>query len=58
MPTIEEVTEDVPETKTETKEKTYDEMTPEEREVEDAKLKAREAAEQASRRPVSAMIRA
>ncbi|CAE6335901.1 Nuclear movement protein nudC OS=Emericella nidulans (strain FGSC A4 / ATCC 38163 / CBS 112,46 / NRRL 194 / M139) GN=nudC PE=3 SV=1 [Rhizoctonia solani AG-1 IB] len=48
MPTIEEVTEDVPETKTETKEKTYDEMTPEEREVEDAKLKAREAAEQAT----------
>ncbi|QRW18931.1 nuclear migration protein nudC [Rhizoctonia solani] len=47
MPTIEEVTEDVPETKSETKEKTYDEMTPAEREVEDAKLKAREAAEQA-----------
>ncbi|GAB1519337.1 hypothetical protein RhiTH_002403 [Rhizoctonia solani] len=48
MPTIEEVTEDVPETKSETKEKTYDEMTPAEREVEDAKLKAREAAEQAT----------
>ncbi|CAE6421759.1 hypothetical protein ACGC1H_001835 [Rhizoctonia solani] len=48
MPTIEEVTEDVPETKTETKEKSYDEMTPEEREVKDAELRAKEAAEQAT----------
>ncbi|CAE7100973.1 unnamed protein product, partial [Rhizoctonia solani] len=49
MPTIEEVTEDVPQpTEPETKEKSYDEMTPEEREVADAKLKAKEAAEQAT----------
>ncbi|CAE6480015.1 unnamed protein product [Rhizoctonia solani] len=48
MPTIEEVTEDVPETTTETKEKSYDEMTPEEREVKDAELRAKEAAEQAT----------
>ncbi|CAE6429217.1 unnamed protein product [Rhizoctonia solani] len=48
MPTIEEVTDDVPDNKPETKEKSYDEMTPEEREVEDAKLKAKEAAEQAT----------
>ncbi|KDN42972.1 hypothetical protein RSAG8_06498, partial [Rhizoctonia solani AG-8 WAC10335] len=48
MPTIEEVTEDVPETKPETKEKSYDEMTPEEREVKDAELRAKEAAEQAT----------
>ncbi|CAE6424555.1 unnamed protein product [Rhizoctonia solani] len=48
MPTIEEVTEDVPETNLETKEKSYDEMTPEEREVKDAELRAKEAAEQAT----------
>ncbi|KAJ1311668.1 hypothetical protein OPQ81_010142 [Rhizoctonia solani] len=48
MPTIEEVPEEVPETKPETKEKSYDEMTPEEREVKDAELKAKEAAEQAT----------
>ncbi|CAE6524283.1 unnamed protein product [Rhizoctonia solani] len=48
MPTIEEVTEDAPETKPETKEKSYDEMTPEEREVKDAELRAKEAAEQAT----------
>ncbi|CAE6526868.1 Nuclear migration protein nudC [Rhizoctonia solani] len=48
MPTIEEVTEDVPETTPETKEKSYDEMTPEEREVKDAELRAKEAAEQAT----------
>jgi hypothetical protein len=55
MPTIEEVTDEpvnVKEpAKAEEKEKTYDEMTNEEREIRDKELKAKEDAEQASKRP-------
>ncbi|KAB5594346.1 Nuclear migration protein nudC [Ceratobasidium theobromae] len=44
MPTIEEVTEDT--TVPETKEKSYDDMTPAEREIRDAELRAKEIEEQ------------
>lgn len=48
MPTIEEVTEDT--TVPETKEKSYDDMTPAEREIRDAELRAKEIEEQSSKR--------